>query len=124
MPRGRVGDTIRLGLTVPLPSNFITWASGMPEVLAYITLFLTAAVLALLLPFALHRTYLLWLSRRERSAVRDPWPESELPHVTIQLPVYNELHVVRRADPGRLYGRHDRHCGETRDGVAIQGRVG
>ena len=68
----------------------------MPEVLAYITLILTAGVLALLLPFALHRVYLLVLSRRRRSAVLDPWPESELPRVTIQLPVYNELHVIER----------------------------
>ncbi len=76
----------------------------MPEALAYITLFVTAGVLALLLPFALHRTYLLWLSRRARWAIRDPWPESELPRVTIQLPVYNEVHVI-----GRLL---DAACGQ------------
>ena len=68
----------------------------MPEVVAYITLILTAGVLALLLPFALHRAYLLVLSRRRRIPVRDPWPEAELPRVTIQLPVYNEIHVIRR----------------------------
>jgi hypothetical protein len=68
----------------------------MPEALAYITLLVTAGVLAMLLPFALHRTYLLWLSRRERPASREPLAESELPRVTIQLPVYNEIHVIGR----------------------------
>jgi len=68
----------------------------MPEALAYITLLVTAGVLVLLLPFAMHRTYLLWLSRRVRSAVREPLPEAELPRVTIQLPVYNEIHVIGR----------------------------
>ena len=68
----------------------------MPQALAYITLFVTVGVLALLLPFALHRTYLLWLSRRERSVLREPWPDAELPRVTIQLPVYNEIHVIGR----------------------------
>ncbi len=68
----------------------------MPEVLAYITLILTAGVLALLLPFALHRAYLLVLSRRRGTAIRDPWPESELPRVTVQLPVFNEVHVIER----------------------------
>ena len=86
----------------------------MPEALAYITLFVTAGVLALLLPFALHRTYLLWLSRRERSVVREPLPESQLPRVTIQLPVYNEVHVI-----GRLV---DAACGQDypRDRFDVQ----
>lgn len=68
----------------------------MQAAVAYGTLILTGIVLALLLPFALHRTYLLILSRRRREEVRDPWPESALPHVTIQLPIYNEIHVVER----------------------------
>ena len=81
----------------------------MPEALAYLTLSVTAGVLALLFPFALHRTYLLWLSRRERSAVRDPWPESELPRVTIQLPVYNELHVIDRLVDAACAQDYPRH---------------
>ncbi len=81
----------------------------MPEILAYITLVVTAGVLALLVPFALHRTYLLWLSRRKRSAIRDPWPESELPRVTIQLPVYNELHVIRRLVDAACAQDYPRH---------------
>ena len=68
----------------------------MQAAVAYGTLILTGIVLALLLPFALHRAYLLILSRRRRQDVRDPWPESALPRVTIQLPVFNEIHVVER----------------------------
>ena len=68
----------------------------MPEALAYAILILTAAVLSLLLPFALHRAYLLLLARRPGAAIRHPWPESELPRVTVQLPVYNEVHVIDR----------------------------
>jgi len=55
---------------------------------------LTAAVLALLLPFASHRTHLLWLARRPRPRV-GAW-EGPLPVVTVQLPVYNERDVVER----------------------------
>ena len=42
----------------------------MQAAVAYGTLILTGIVLALLLPFALHRTYLLILSRRKREDVR------------------------------------------------------
>lgn len=68
----------------------------MAGVLAYVTLALTGGVLALLLPFALHRSYLLWLARRDRTEEHAPWLERDLPHVTIQLPVYNEIHVIER----------------------------
>ena len=68
----------------------------MQAAVAYGTLILTGIVLALLLPFALHRTYLLILSRRKREDVRDPWPESALPPHPIQLPTYNDLHVEER----------------------------
>jgi len=68
----------------------------MPEAIAILVLVLTAGVFAFLIPFASHRTHLLLLSRRPRSARRDPWPEAELPRVTIQLPVYDERHVVER----------------------------
>lgn len=59
-------------------------------------LVLTGTVLLLLLPFALHRGWLLVMARRERTAVRAPWPEGKLPVVTVQLPVYDEAHVVER----------------------------
>jgi len=68
----------------------------MTDQVAVLVLVLTGGVLAFLLPFASHRTYLLLLSRRVRNEIREPWPEEALPHVTIQLPVYNERHVVAR----------------------------
>jgi cellulose synthase/poly-beta-1,6-N-acetylglucosamine synthase-like glycosyltransferase len=68
----------------------------MPELLAITVLVSTAGVLALLLPFAAHRIYLVRLSRRPLSRVREPLLESRLPKVTVQLPVFNEVHVVRR----------------------------
>lgn len=68
----------------------------MTDQTAVLVLVLTVGVLALLLPFASHRTYLLLLSRRARKEVRRPWPEQALPHVTVQLPVFNERHVVGR----------------------------
>ncbi len=70
------------------------------------------AVLLLLLPFGLHRLWLLWLrlrpaGRGEGSAAgssegsRPDAPDGELPRplpvVTVQLPVYNEAAVVERA---------------------------
>ncbi|RMH22757.1 MAG: glycosyltransferase [Gemmatimonadetes bacterium] len=68
----------------------------MTPALAHAVLGATALVLALLLPFAAHRTYLLRLASRRRSVERTPWEESSLPVVTVQLPVYNELPVVER----------------------------
>ena len=68
----------------------------MPESVAYLVLALTVGVLAFLLPFASHRTFLLLLSRRRRPELREPWPEDDLPWVTVQLPVFNERHVVAR----------------------------
>ncbi|MFQ5536129.1 MAG: glycosyltransferase [Gemmatimonadota bacterium] len=68
----------------------------MNPVAAWLILVLTAGVLGLLLPFASHRTHLLFLSRRKRKATRVPWPEEELPRVTVQVPLYNERGVVER----------------------------
>jgi cellulose synthase/poly-beta-1,6-N-acetylglucosamine synthase-like glycosyltransferase len=68
----------------------------MSQISALIVVALTLGVLAFLVPFASHRTFLLLLARRRRSECRDPWPEEELPRVTVQLPVYNERHVVAR----------------------------
>lgn len=68
----------------------------MPEPLALAILVCTGAVLALLLPFAAHRSYLLWLARtRSAPEPRRKW-KGPLPRVTVQLPVYNERHVVER----------------------------
>lgn len=66
----------------------------MPQWLAWIVLFLTIATLGLLLPMALHRSFLLLLARRERPE-REHWT-GPLPRVTVQLPVYNEAGVIER----------------------------
>jgi cellulose synthase/poly-beta-1,6-N-acetylglucosamine synthase-like glycosyltransferase len=56
--------------------------------------FLTLVVLAL---FGLHRYVMVYLyfRHRERAAQPQPLP-AELPRVTVQLPVYNEMYVVQR----------------------------
>ena len=66
----------------------------MPDWLSISVLISAGATLALLFPFALHRTYLMLSSRRGRSET-ERWA-GPLPRVTIQLPVYNEEGVVAR----------------------------
>ena len=69
----------------------------MSPLAAVLVVAATAGILLLLLPFALHRTLLLRLARRPRPRERRaPWHEDHLPVVTVQLPVYNERHVVER----------------------------
>ena len=68
----------------------------MSDTVALLVMALTLGVLAFLVPFAFHRTLLLLLSGRSRSEHVTPWPEEQLPHVTVQLPIYNERHVVSR----------------------------
>lgn len=75
----------------------------MTDALAFSVVALHFGVLALLLPFAAHRTFLLVLSRRESPCDRSASPRSrpdgdspDAPRVTVQLPVYNEKHVVER----------------------------
>jgi hypothetical protein len=53
---------------------------------------LTSILLAL---YGLNSLYLLWLYRRARTPVQPPTP-NEWPPVTVQLPVFNELHTVER----------------------------
>ncbi len=67
----------------------------MPESLAYAVLGLSVAVLSLLLPFACHRAYLLYLSRRPAPHVPDGW-SGAWPAVTVQLPLFNEAEVAAR----------------------------
>jgi cellulose synthase/poly-beta-1,6-N-acetylglucosamine synthase-like glycosyltransferase len=67
----------------------------MPEPLAWSILLLLAAVLAILVPLAAHRTLLLILSRRAGPPVVGEW-SGPLPRVTVQLPLYNEIHVAAR----------------------------
>lgn len=66
----------------------------MPDWLALSVLVATGGTLLLLVPFALHRTYLIFLSRKERRE-EGAWT-GELPRVTVQLPVYNEAAVLGR----------------------------
>ena len=67
----------------------------MSELTAILVLAATCGVLAFLLPFALHRTWLLVLARRESAPLPGGW-RRPLPSVTVQLPVYNEAGVVER----------------------------
>ena len=66
----------------------------MPDWLAVSVLVAAGATLALLVPFALHRTYLILSAGRERPE-EERWGRA-LPRVTVQLPVYNEESVVER----------------------------
>ena len=66
----------------------------MPDWLSISVLISAGATLALLFPFAIHRTYLMLSSGRGRSET-ERWA-GPLPRVTIQLPVYNEEGVVAR----------------------------
>jgi len=66
----------------------------MPEWLAWSVLALTAGTLFLLIPLALHRTHLVLRARRPREE-REEW-SGPPPHVTVQLPVFDEADVVER----------------------------
>lgn len=68
----------------------------MTDFQAYAILALTAAVFAVLIPFATHRSWLLLMARRKRSEIRRAWPQDALPRVTVQLPMYNEREVAGR----------------------------
>jgi cellulose synthase/poly-beta-1,6-N-acetylglucosamine synthase-like glycosyltransferase len=67
----------------------------MHESVAWLVLSLTGAVLLLLLPLASHRMLLLLLSRRGGPPVARRW-EGPLPTVTVQIPLFNEIHVAGR----------------------------
>ena len=67
----------------------------MPELLAQAIIVLSLGVLALLLPFAVHRAHLLVLSRRPPPGTARAWT-GPWPRVTVQLPLYNEAPVARR----------------------------
>jgi hypothetical protein len=56
-----------------------------------------AVLLTALAVFGVHRGFLiaLWLAVRTRAA-EAPAPPAELPHVTVQLPIYNERYVAAR----------------------------
>lgn len=85
----------------------------MTESVAFTVLALTVGVFAFLIPFASHRTLLMVLSRRRVDEARAPWPSDELPVVTVQLPVFNERHVVRRLVDATCRIRYPRHLLEV-----------
>ncbi len=67
------------------------------SVFAFEALYFSSLILLSLLGF--HRYRLCWLylkTRAVRKESRPPLADSELPFVTVQLPVYNEVYVVKR----------------------------
>ncbi len=66
----------------------------MPDWLAVSVLVAAGVTLTLLVPFALHRTYLILSARRDRPE-NERW-SGELPRVSVQLPVFNEEAVIER----------------------------
>lgn len=92
---GRPGVFSRSG--VPSGTDPAHPALAVPQPIAVFVLVLTCGVFAFLIPFASHRSHLLLLSRRTKHENREPWPEDELPRVTVQLPMYNERAVAARA---------------------------
>lgn len=70
-------------------------APVLPTALAVALLAATGGVLALLVPFGLHRMVLVRRVRRHRWEAPPPWC-GPLPRVTVQLPIYNEAEVVER----------------------------
>lgn len=67
----------------------------MTDPVAILILVSTVCVLGLLLPFAMHRTWLLFWAGRRSPLAEAPW-EGPLPRVTVQLPIFNEAGVVER----------------------------
>ena len=80
----------------------------MTDLLSVVAVSLYGAVLFLLLPFAAHRITLLWLSRRPVPGDPSP-PAPPHPRVTVQLPIYNEKHVVERLIDAACRLSHPRH---------------
>ncbi len=67
----------------------------MRDPLAFLTLAATAVILALLLPFAAHRAWLVYRARSVGSSPPREW-RGPLPRVAVQLPIFNEASVVGR----------------------------
>jgi cellulose synthase/poly-beta-1,6-N-acetylglucosamine synthase-like glycosyltransferase len=82
----------------------------MSDQAAILVLTATAVVFAFLIPFASHRSYLLLMSRRGREEMIEPWPDDELPCVTVQLPMYNERAVAERVIDAACELDYPGHC--------------
>ena len=67
------------------------------EILRWLVLSVYFACLGVLSLYGAHRWYLLWLYRRHRD--QNPQPQSrfeQLPRLTVQLPLFNEMYVAER----------------------------
>ena len=68
--------------------------TSLPETLVLVLYFFVLSILAI---YGWHRYYLVHLYTKNRGkAPLPPPPLSELPRVTIQLPIYNEMYVADR----------------------------
>jgi cellulose synthase/poly-beta-1,6-N-acetylglucosamine synthase-like glycosyltransferase len=68
--------------------------TSLPETLILVLYFFVLSVLAI---YGAHRTYLVYLYTKNRHKVPvPPAPLVDLPRVTIQLPIYNEMYVADR----------------------------
>ena len=66
----------------------------LSEILILGTYFFVLVILAV---YGWHRYYLVYLYMKNRDRVPAPGPmPAELPRVTIQLPIYNEMYVADR----------------------------
>ncbi|NNM31701.1 MAG: glycosyltransferase [Gemmatimonadetes bacterium] len=81
----------------------------MTDLLAYSAVAAYGLTLALLLPFAGHRLHLWALSRRPAPPLQRQRWRGELPAVTVQLPVYNEKHVIERLIDAAARLEYPRH---------------
>ena len=68
--------------------------TSLPETLVLVLYFFVLSILAI---YGWHRYYLVYLYMKNRGkAANPPPPLAELPRVTIQLPIYNEMYVADR----------------------------
>jgi cellulose synthase/poly-beta-1,6-N-acetylglucosamine synthase-like glycosyltransferase len=71
--------------------------TSLPETLILVLYFFVLSILAI---YGWHRYYLVYLYMKNRDKAPDPavpaLPQSALPRVTIQLPIYNEMYVADR----------------------------
>jgi cellulose synthase/poly-beta-1,6-N-acetylglucosamine synthase-like glycosyltransferase len=70
-----------------------TYVPNAFDVLILVPYFTILVILAL---FGLHRYHIVYLYLKHKKPVPPPTPFVELPRVTIQLPIYNEMYVVER----------------------------
>src|SRR5690242_6280738 len=76
-----------------LPSSLTTWLTAYDQVLigAYLLVFISLAL------YGFHRSSLVYLYYRHRDKRPEPRGRlRELPRVTVQLPLFNEMYVAPR----------------------------